>query len=358
MFRSADSFNGDISSWNVSNGLNFGAMFRLTSQFNQPIGSWNTSSATEMSVMFDSATAFNQDLSSWNVVNIPTEPSGFDTGATAWVLPDSRPVWGTTGEDVDGQYQLIGGYTDTIERSTNGGVTFNNVADSRDWSALGISGTGQYALGGTFSSSTIQRSTDFGLTWSDTPYSASQVRTISISKSGQYQLYGSLSTPSNKLKISSDFGVTFASASLALTEDVYGSAISDSGQYMSIATLNGLVYTSSDYGSTWQSRLSSNSWRSITMTGDGQTQLATGTNLNVWVSTDFGVNWTEKPNTGYANRDISISSDGSVCYLVGNPQRLYKSEDLFDSGVTMLLPTMNYFVSVATSGNGQYVSYF
>jgi hypothetical protein len=48
-----------------------------------------------MSGMFNSATAFNQDLSGWCVTPIPSAPSSFDTGATAWVLPSSRPVWGT-----------------------------------------------------------------------------------------------------------------------------------------------------------------------------------------------------------------------------------------------------------------------
>jgi len=51
------------------------------------------SNVTYMSYMFAYAFAFNQDLSGWCVSLIPTEPTSFDIGATAWVLP--RPVWGT-----------------------------------------------------------------------------------------------------------------------------------------------------------------------------------------------------------------------------------------------------------------------
>jgi len=51
------------------------------------------SSVTTMSGMFAGASSFNQDLSGWCVSNIMALPTGFDNGATSWVL--DRPVWGT-----------------------------------------------------------------------------------------------------------------------------------------------------------------------------------------------------------------------------------------------------------------------
>ena len=62
--------------------------------FNGNIGNWETSSVTDMDYMFFNAPAFNQNLSGWCVTEIPTKPSGFDTDATSWTLPDSRPEWG------------------------------------------------------------------------------------------------------------------------------------------------------------------------------------------------------------------------------------------------------------------------
>ena len=71
-------------------------MFQSATAFNQPIGSWNVGNVTDMSYMFIFATAFNQILSGWCVTRIPSIPvSFFDFGATAWVLPNSRPLWGT-----------------------------------------------------------------------------------------------------------------------------------------------------------------------------------------------------------------------------------------------------------------------
>jgi surface protein len=95
MFFIASSFNQNISNWNVSNVTNMSAMFAIAKAFNQNISNWNVSNVTNMSGMFASAEAFNQNLSGWCVTNIGSEPTSFDLGATAWVLANSRPIWGT-----------------------------------------------------------------------------------------------------------------------------------------------------------------------------------------------------------------------------------------------------------------------
>jgi surface protein len=85
-------FNQQIDSWNTANVTNMERMFAEVSEFNPNIGGWNTANVTNMVSMFINAASFNQDLSGWCVEQIPTQPSGFDTGATSWVLP--KPNWG------------------------------------------------------------------------------------------------------------------------------------------------------------------------------------------------------------------------------------------------------------------------
>ena len=93
IFSRTNFFNQNIGSWNVSNVTNMRQMFGNAYAFNQNIGSWNVGNVTNMNGMFENAYAFNQNLSTWCVSLIPTQPFGFATGATAWVLP--KPVWGT-----------------------------------------------------------------------------------------------------------------------------------------------------------------------------------------------------------------------------------------------------------------------
>ena len=97
MFQNASSFNQPLNSWDVSNVSNMRSMFSNLLSFNQPLNNWDVSnvSMVNMRAMFDNAEVFNQDLSGWCVTNIGSEPFAFDTGADAWVLANSRPIWGT-----------------------------------------------------------------------------------------------------------------------------------------------------------------------------------------------------------------------------------------------------------------------
>ena len=79
---------------------NLTSMFESSDTFNQDISGWDVSRVTKMSGLFRDAKQFNQDLSQWCVTNIAGKPYDFDQAATAWTLP--RPVWGTCprGENV------------------------------------------------------------------------------------------------------------------------------------------------------------------------------------------------------------------------------------------------------------------
>ena len=70
MFRNATSFNGDIASWNVSNVANMYHMFYDASSFDGDLSSWDVSSVTDMASMFQNAISFNGDLSGWDVSSV------------------------------------------------------------------------------------------------------------------------------------------------------------------------------------------------------------------------------------------------------------------------------------------------
>ena len=70
LFRNATDFNQDISAWDISNIQDFSAFFAGAAAFNQDISGWDVSDATNMSYMFQGAMSFDQDLSGWDVSNV------------------------------------------------------------------------------------------------------------------------------------------------------------------------------------------------------------------------------------------------------------------------------------------------
>ena len=89
MFYNNETFNQDISSWNVSNVTEMQQLFYGTSVFNQPLNNWDVSSVTNMAYMFYNANVFNQPLNNWDVKNVDDmsymfEKSVFNQNIDSW----------------------------------------------------------------------------------------------------------------------------------------------------------------------------------------------------------------------------------------------------------------------------------
>ena len=62
-------FDGDLSSWNVSNVTDMAGMFTNT-PFSGDLSNWDVSNVTQMGGMFNGATNFSADISGWDVSNV------------------------------------------------------------------------------------------------------------------------------------------------------------------------------------------------------------------------------------------------------------------------------------------------
>ena len=81
LFMRQESFNEDISKWNVSQVTSFENMFYsdgFRSEFNADLSKWQVSKATSMQRMFCRAENFNSDLSKWDVSRVTSFLSTFN----------------------------------------------------------------------------------------------------------------------------------------------------------------------------------------------------------------------------------------------------------------------------------------
>jgi surface protein len=109
MFGRSLFFNQDLDEWNTSSVTDMSYMFdqqpyiaaggeednESMMAFNGNITTWDTGNVTTMEDMFEGCDSFNQDLSGWNVSLIPSEPQDFAIRTSSWDLP--KPFWGTNG---------------------------------------------------------------------------------------------------------------------------------------------------------------------------------------------------------------------------------------------------------------------
>lgn len=156
---------------------------------------------------------------------------------------------------------------------------------------------------------------------------------------------------------------------------------SSNGKYLAACINNGLpgrIYTSSDYGATWDATNDSPTayWSSITSSSDGSKLAACCTILNsspvpfqnMYLSTDYGKNWTVSSiyldigssGTGYAVEQYlqSVTSDSTGTYLAtcGAGGYIWRSSDSGSTWARHTGQTTDSWISITSSSNGQYLA--
>lgn len=139
-------------------------------------------------------------------------------------------------------------------------------------------------------------------------------------------------------------------------------SISTTGQYQSLISETGLVYTTSDFGQSWTNTKnispSPSNYIAISFTGMHQT-ISNGT--KIWVSSDYGKTWQQTYNSGTSNIFVSISLNGKYQTLVSSGDNVYTSSNYgltwtpLDQG-TDLYQSIETFPTggIAISYNGQF----
>ena len=83
MFHHCAYFISSLANWNTSNVTNMRGMFINTNSYNQPMNTWDTSKVTDMAYMFQGCSSFNQDIYLWDTAQV-TDMSYMFSGCTTF----------------------------------------------------------------------------------------------------------------------------------------------------------------------------------------------------------------------------------------------------------------------------------
>jgi hypothetical protein len=214
----------------------------------------------------------------------------------------------------------------------------------------------------------------FAKNWTTSTNLPTQYGGISVSMSitGQYQTLITLNT----LWTSNNFGITWVQNSLTPTSNRFFQIItmSSNGQYQytcisgftlanGAGTYTNSIYLSSSFGINWTENPISTSWTSISSSFIGQFVIAVAYNALVYLSSNYGNNFTilSTPTTGDTPWISScISSSGQYIYLASHIDGsiggfIYSSNNY---GISF---SKSFFVSIpwqkiSCSASGQYVA--
>ena len=156
MFAWADYFYGDISGWDVSNVTDMSGMFAVANFFNSDISAWDVSAVTNMDRMFIGAAAFNSDISAWDVSSVTSmyrmfnDARSFNSDISAWdvsgITDMSDMFHGATSFNSDLSGWDVSGVTDMSGMFVRA-TSFNG--DISSWDVSGVTDMSRMFFGAT-----------------------------------------------------------------------------------------------------------------------------------------------------------------------------------------------------------------
>jgi len=201
------------------------------------------------------------------------------------------------------------------------------------------------------------------LPWADveTPGPAVlQWNDIAISETGQYITASGW----DHLYVSSNYGVTFTVKSVS-GNTWRGVSMSGDGQYQLAAFmgLSGKVYRSTNYGASWTViSVPDKFWIDTAVSYEGQYQIAVAYHITmrpavVYISSDYGVTWTEIPAlAGVTYGQAAISETGQYVVISDTSGNINYSSDYGATWSIVFTAPAGYFQGLDMSKNGAYIT--
>ena len=288
----------------------------------------------------------------------PGSPGGGGTGGTGGNSVGEQS-WSSVASSSDGANLVavaIGGY---IYTSSNSGATWTQTGHQDDWSSVASSSDGTRIVAAT-NQGYIYKSSDSGATWTQT---GRQGTSVASSSDGTrivvVERNGWIST-------SSDSGATWTGWPTGSPMQRQWTSVASSSDGTKLVAVDDDsypdIYTSVDAGAVWtwpesQASFSGQTWTSVAVSSNGTMLVAAGIPY-IYTSFDFGATWENSTSPAQAWTSVASSSDGTklVAVCSEDPADEANSGYIFtsaDSGATWTQtgPQENW-TSVASSSDG------
>lgn len=206
-----------------------------------------------------------------------------------------------------------------------------------------------------------------GYIWRKTISASFNWKKVAASKNGQYLMAVSLAKDSNPgaVYVSRDFGNSWTSESpngvYTSKTSWYSCAVDSTGKYMAAGGYGLGIYVSSDYGYTWNRKLSTSSgvhFIAYSSAPSGKYVAAALTNGYIAVSYDYGVSWF----WGYYISGVEwygVAMDITGNYMLASGTKgVFRSTNGGRSWIAVYTSSdYIYFINVASSQDGSYIAF-
>jgi len=294
-----------------------------------------------------------------------------DFGST-WVAHSPTRLWFSVASSGNGKFLIASIHdfspnTNTIYTSNDFGVTWTpqnftldclSVTSSIDGKHLAIYSNHMDAQGG----NEVYASSDFGRTWT-LQTSVGSWGTLVASSDGSHML--TLDGGGGITNSSSDFGATWSTHEPLSNSNGDPNnfqftpvALSGDGSHLVVFEYGYTIHTSADFGMKWKSYDLVHDWTSVTTSFDGKRLVAIG-NRNgdgmIYTSSNFGITWKQQISSGSGPLNHVVSSkDGSHLATTAVKGQIYISTD-FGENWTPSGP-IGWWTSITSSSDGRYLA--
>lgn len=251
-----------------------------------------------------------------------------DLGSTFTVkLSTTTRAWEHSSMSNDGMYMMVSALTSGLYISSDTGSTFTLVTgvptNVVNLGFVHATKTGSVQFAGYYGGKLFV-SRNYGSTFTQDALRTGNFKGMVESQTGtvlaMHEYPGSLF-------VSQDSGITWTER---LTEDggnknIVSVSMSTNGSVIAVAVNNGMIYLSTNYGVSFVTIFGTTNrpWTFVKVTSDGKGIIAGGTNINIYVSKDYGATYTLGNSGNVTLLGAEISHVDDVIYAFG-PTNLHR----------------------------------